>query len=150
MRCSTSISAAFFAAAVVFVCMCLISFHHLSPAFGRYRMGAAAHTPAPAGLPVSIGPSSPPPERVELSGADEIATLEAIQIALSSVADGITHVWSLDDGRLNAAIRPTRSFRDVKWRVCRHVVIMLNSGGLSRSAEGIACRQEDGIWGLEG
>lgn len=85
-----------------------------------------------------------------LSQQDEIATLEAIHFALSNTADGETYVWRSAHGRLNAVLQPTTSFLDNTDRVCRHVVIMLNSGLISQRAEGIACRDSGGTWSLAG
>ncbi|HUS97847.1 MAG TPA: hypothetical protein VMX97_14040 [Hyphomicrobiaceae bacterium] len=88
--------------------------------------------------------------RDTLTASDEIAAMEAIQIALSEVADGATYVWHREHGRLSAIVRPTTSFRNARGGVCRHIKIMLNSGTYSRHSEGIACRQVSGIWSLEG
>ena len=85
-----------------------------------------------------------------LSQRDELATLEAIHFALSNTADGETYVWRNKHGRLNAVLQPTTSFLDNKDRVCRHVVIMLNSGLKSKRAEGIACLSGSGTWSLAG
>jgi len=88
--------------------------------------------------------------KATLNATDEVAALEAVQWALSEVADGATFVWHRQHGRLSGLVQPTSSFRDVSDRVCRHLVMMLTSGGYFRKAEGIACRQADGVWLLEG
>jgi hypothetical protein len=85
-----------------------------------------------------------------LNATDEVAALEAVQWALTEVADGATFVWHRQHGRLSGLVQPTASFKDASDRVCRHLVMMLTSGGYSRKAEGIACRQADGVWLLEG
>lgn len=85
-----------------------------------------------------------------LGERDELATLEAVHRALTETADGETFVWRAAHGRLNAIFQPTTSFIDSHQRVCRHVVIMLNSGLRSQRAEGIACRLESGTWSLAG
>ena len=85
-----------------------------------------------------------------LSSHDEIATLEAVHRALSETADGETFVWRSAHGRLNAVLQPTTSFFDKHQHVCRHIVILLNSGLVSRRAEGIACRTASGTWSLAG
>lgn len=85
-----------------------------------------------------------------LDEADELAALEAVQLALSEVADGSTYVWYRAHGRLNGAFRPTQSFRDAAGKICRHLKVTLTSGALTRSTEGIACRTEDGRWSLDG
>lgn len=96
----------------------------------------------------------PQPKVVELKPhldpTDEIAALEAIQLALSEVGDGSTYVWHRTGGRLSGIVRPTTSFRGDAGRVCRHVVFLLTAGTYSKQAEGIACRGSDGIWSLDG
>ena len=88
--------------------------------------------------------------KTTLNATDEVATLEAVQWALTTVADGATFVWHRQHGRLSGLVQPTSSFKDASNRVCRHIVIMLSSGGYSRKAEGIACREANGVWWLEG
>lgn len=96
----------------------------------------------------------PQPKVVELKpqldSTDEIAALEAIQIALTEVGDGSTYVWHRTGGRLSGIVRPTTSFRAGTDRVCRHVEFMLTAGTYSKKSEGIACRGTDGIWSLDG
>lgn len=86
----------------------------------------------------------------KLDEADEIATLEAIRFALSEVADGSSYVWYREHGRLNGLVNPTSSFKDGKGRVCRHMVLIMSAGAQSRRIEGVACRDPNGRWLLEG
>ena len=88
--------------------------------------------------------------RDTLTRYDRLAALEAVQIALSEVGDGDSYVWRRRHGRLNGVIQPTKSYKDAGGRVCRHVIVLLNSGNYSRKREGIACRHDDGIWSLDG
>jgi surface antigen len=85
-----------------------------------------------------------------LDDTDAVAALEAVQLALTEVGDGATYVWHRKHGRLSGAIQPTTSFKDGSGHICRHIVMALTSGNYSRKAEGIACRQRDGVWVLEG
>ncbi|MEQ1616327.1 MAG: hypothetical protein ABL904_26545 [Hyphomicrobiaceae bacterium] len=85
-----------------------------------------------------------------LDDTDAVAALEAVQLALTEVGDGATYVWHRKHGRLSGAIQPTSSFKDGTGHICRHIVMALTSGNYSRKAEGIACRQRDGVWVLEG
>lgn len=85
-----------------------------------------------------------------LDDTDAVAALEAVQLALTEVGDGATYVWHRKHGRLSGAVQPTSSFRDGTGHVCRHIIMALTSGNYSRKAEGIACRQRDGVWVLEG
>lgn len=88
--------------------------------------------------------------KATLDDSDAIAALEAVQLALTEVGDGATYVWHRRHGRLSGAIKPTSSFKDASGSVCRHIVVALTSGSYSRKAEGIACRQRNGVWVLEG
>ena len=42
------------------------------------------------------------------------------------------------------------SFRDAQGRTCRHIVFQILLGEHLRQVEGIACRQGDKSWVLEG
>lgn len=88
--------------------------------------------------------------KTRLDESDEIATFQAVQAALSEVGDGGTYVWHRRNGRVSAMIQPTSSFKDPAGKVCRHIKIMLTSGTFSKTAEGIACRETDGAWRLDG
>lgn len=88
--------------------------------------------------------------KATLTAADEVAALQALQWALTEVGDGAAFVWHRQHGRLSGLVQPTSSFKDADDRVCRHIVITLTSGGYSRKSEGVACRQADGVWSLEG
>lgn len=81
---------------------------------------------------------------------DEVAALEALQVALSEVGDGSTYVWHRTTGRLSGTVRPTSSFKNRVGDICRHVVLLLSAGTFTRKTEGVACRRQDGIWSLEG
>lgn len=81
---------------------------------------------------------------------DEIATLEAIESALTQASDGATYVWRRGNGRLAGAIRMTKTFRDADGRICRHLEMSMRAGTYTRKTEGIACREPDGVWTLEG
>jgi 17 kDa outer membrane surface antigen len=89
-------------------------------------------------------------EKVHLDAMDEIATLDAIRVALTEVGDGGSYVWHRAHGRLSGLITPTASFKDAAGNVCRHIVTVLSSGSVSRRAEGFACRLPDGRWQLDG
>lgn len=89
-----------------------------------------------------------PRDSFRLSEDDEIATLDAIRVALTEVADGNSYVWYRHHGHLNGLIRPTSSFKDAGGRVCRHIVVMLSAGPRTGNVEGIACRVANGRWEL--
>ncbi len=96
-------------------------------------------------------------QRPKLAGVDrrlghdeELATLEAIQLALTEVDDGSSYVWHGRNGRISGVVQPTNSFRGGNGDICRHIVVVLSASGYSRSSEGIACRDTMGLWRLEG
>lgn len=101
--------------------------------------------------PASARAHGPLPDfRATLDDSDEIATLDAVHTALTQVADGGTYVWHREHGRLSAVLQPTQSFKDANGQVCRHLIINLVSGAVSRKSEGIACRLPGGRWQLDG
>jgi hypothetical protein len=93
---------------------------------------------------------SPPADGRPLDSGDEIAALSSVQHALSATADGATYVWHRNNGRLSGLVQPTSSFKSAAGGVCRHVIVMLTTGAKTRKTEGVACRQENGVWSLEG
>jgi surface antigen len=88
--------------------------------------------------------------RALLDENDEIAALEAVRVALTEVGDGSTYVWHRANGRLSGLVQPTGSFKDLAGRPCRHIIVILSSGGHSAKIEGVACRLANGRWQLDG
>jgi surface antigen len=113
--------------------------------------GAGAGT---CSCPEKSGKPSTRPKFADLKSgldeSDEIAALESVQFALAEVGDGATYVWHRRHGRLSGVVQPTTSFKDAYGNVCRHVMVMLTSGPVSKKTEGIACRLANGIWQLDG
>lgn len=91
-----------------------------------------------------------PTLRAPIEPGDHVATLQAIEIALTQAGDGATYVWNRGSGRITGAVRPTSTFRDADRRICRHLEMQLRLGAYVRRTEGIACRGADGVWELEG
>jgi surface antigen len=85
-----------------------------------------------------------------LDERDEIAALESVQLGLSRMDDGSAFVWRARTGRLSGVVRPTASFRNPEGVICRHLVVLLTTGFKTRTAEGVACRLDNGRWQLEG
>lgn len=112
----------------------------IGPDFARAEPTADASRPMPRSMDL----------KASLDIADEIAALEALQITLSEVGDGSTFVWYRANGRLSGVFQPTTSFKSDAGKVCRHLRMMLTSGAVSRKAEGVACRGDNGVWSLEG
>jgi surface antigen len=96
-------------------------------------------------------PSAPAPSdlRATLDVNDELAALDAIHVALSTVADGGTYVWHRHHGRLSGILQPTSSYRNASGAPCRHLVMMLVAGSHTQRVEGFACRTDDKRWILQ-
>ena len=88
--------------------------------------------------------------RPHLDLSDEVATLKALQLALSEVGDGSSYVWHRSNGRLSGIIKPTMSFRDAQGKVCRHLEVWLTAGTVTKKTESIACRLANRVWKFEG
>lgn len=93
---------------------------------------------------------SAPDDGRPLDSSDEIAALSSVQHALSATADGATYVWHRNNGRISGLVQPTSSFKSVEGGICRHIVVMMTTGNKTRKTEGVACRQQNGVWSLEG
>lgn len=93
---------------------------------------------------------APPDDGRPLDAVDRMAALSSIQQALSATADGASYIWHRNNGRLSGLVRLTSSFKNVEGSICRHLVVMLTTGDKTRKTEGIACRQANGVWSLEG
>lgn len=90
------------------------------------------------------------PARPEAEPGDDIAALEAVEIALTQASDGAAYVWRRGHGRLSGAVRPKSTFRDADRRICRFIEMEMRLGSYTRRTEGVACRGADGVWLLEG
>jgi surface antigen len=86
----------------------------------------------------------------QLDEDDEIAALEAIRVALTDVADGVSYVWHRRYGELSGLVQPTQSFKAADGRLCRHIIVILSAEQRSGRIEGTACRLSSGRWQLEG
>jgi surface antigen len=88
--------------------------------------------------------------KARLDRSDRVAAVQALELALSELEDGVTLVWERPERALTGRIKPVSAFRDDQGRVCRHVVYSLALGGFQREIEGVACRKTDGSWSLSG
>lgn len=85
-----------------------------------------------------------------LDRSDRQAAMQALQLALSELGDGVTLVWRRPKRHLVGRIKPVSAFHDDHGRVCRHVIYSLSLGAYRRQVEGVACREDDGSWSLSG
>jgi surface antigen len=88
--------------------------------------------------------------KARLDRSDRAAAVQALELALSELGDGVTLVWERPERALTGRIKPVSVFRDDKGRVCRHVHYSLVLGTYQREIEGVACREPDGSWSLSG
>ena len=87
--------------------------------------------------------------KARLDQSDRVAALQALDLALSELGDGVTLVWQRPERGLVGKIKPVSAFRDDRGRVCRHVS-SLALGTYQRQIEGVACRESNGSWSLSG
>lgn len=83
-----------------------------------------------------------------LGAGDQVAVLQALQLALNRIGDGGTFMWKKHDTNLKGIIKPTAAFRNAGGQICRHVIYMLSLGDFRKQIEIIACREADGRWRL--
>jgi hypothetical protein len=126
-----------------------------SAAFGANDQWEASVAPAPSNVPEPLPPVAGTSVDIpvlphQLDEKDEIAALERIQYALSEVGDGKTYVWRRWHGRLSGIVQPTASFKADDGKVCRHLVVLMTTGQMTKKQEGIACRLPSGRWQLDG
>jgi hypothetical protein len=133
--------------AVVYVAVGIVFGMHVRPALAdaHAAVSDAAQSPADA------TPWTPLTElKSQLDQIDRFAVLEAIHVGLTDAPDGATYMWRRHNGKIAGSVRPTASFRDAYGKVCRFLVFQLLLGEHLRQIEGIACRQDDRSWLLEG
>ena len=125
--------------------------------FGIFTREAHADTglPSQSAAPLvtpgfSLSPHTFADLKADLDQSDRMAVLEAIHVGLSDAPDGSTYMWRRHNGKIAGSVRPTTSFRDGDGKVCRYLVFQLLLGEHLRQVEGIACRQDDKSWLLEG
>ena len=111
---------------------------------------AAPAVPAPAIASSDHAQGALAELKAGLDQGDRLAVLEAIHVGLTDAPDGATYMWRRNNGKIEGSVRPTASFRDPSGKVCRFIVFQLMLGEHLRQVEGIACRQDDKSWLLEG
>ena len=116
-----------------------------SPPLRAEESGAEVAAMASEGQPPGLGEL-----KAQLDRSDRAAAVQALQLALSELGDGVTLVWQRPERGLVGRIKPVSAFRDDQGRVCRHVVYSLALGTYQRQIEGVACRRHDGSWTLSG
>lgn len=108
---------------------------------GANDVAAVATSPAPQGLTEL---------KTSLDRSDRTVALQALQMALSELGDGVTLVWRRPISQLTGRVKPVSVFRDDQGRICRTVVYSLAWGEREKEIEGAACREEDGSWAIAG
>jgi surface antigen len=88
--------------------------------------------------------------RARLDESDRALAVKALGLALNELGDGATLVWRRPERSLVGKIKPTAAFRDDEGRICRHVNYGITLGDYAKQVDGIACREIDGEWSLEG
>ena len=88
--------------------------------------------------------------RAKLDESDRALAVKALGLALNELGDGATLVWRRPERGLVGKIKPNAAFRDDEGRVCRHVNYAITLGDYAKQADGVACREVDGEWSLDG
>ena len=88
--------------------------------------------------------------RAKLDESDRALAVKALGLALNELGDGATLVWRRPERGLVGKIKPNAAFRDDEGRVCRHVNSAITLGNYAKQADGVACREVDGEWSLDG
>ena len=102
--------------------------------------GGIPHTPKPTLAEL----------RARLDESDRKLAVKALGLALNELGDGATLVWRRPERALVGKIKPSAAFRDKEGRICRHVNYAITLGDYSKQVEGVACREIDGEWSLDG
>lgn len=139
------------------------SFHLNAPIIGAGALVLSVLLPAPSLLKAEESgatkaaveaKNSAPQGLTELNTgldrSDRTVALQALHMALSELGDGVTLVWRRPVSQLSGRVKPVSAFRDETGRLCRSVVYSLARGGREKEIEGVACREQDGRWGIKG
>ena len=121
----------------------------MRPAFAETLSSQASTAPSASPSTLSQRPTLAE-LKDDLDATDRLAVLEAIHVGLTDAPDGSTYMWRRHNGKIAGSVRPTASFRDAAGTICRYMVFQLLLGEHLRQIEGIACRQLDKSWLLEG
>jgi surface antigen len=92
----------------------------------------------------AVRQTSPLPDR-----GDEYTALEALQLALSEIADGGSYIWTREQSTLSGVVKPVASFKDTHGAPCRHAIVVLRNAAAMKRTEIVACRLATGIWQIE-
>lgn len=141
---------------VIFAAITLLLWSQVAHAKPGKRSTSPANSHGISGVSTSETPPVPHRKpllrlaelRSRLDVKDHIVAMRALHLALTQVEDGGTFVWQKRSRSLKGMIKPSKAFRNVDGRVCRHVIYALSLGRYLKQIEGIACRQNDGSWQL--
>lgn len=138
------------------------TFHWNAPIIGAGALALSvllpAHLPLKAeeiGAKPTTAVNEPSPQgltelKSSLDRSDRAVALQALQMALTELGDGVTLVWRRPASQLSGRIKPVSAFRDDQGHLCRTVVYSLARDGREKEIEGVACRLEDGSWAIAG
>jgi surface antigen len=139
------------------------TFHWYAPIIGAGALASSVLLPAPSSLKAEgsgaqntgVVAVQPAPQGLQelkstLDRSDRAVALQALQMALTQLGDGVTLVWRRPARQLAGRIKPVSAFRDDEGRICRRLVYSLALGAYEKKIEGVACREEDGSWSISG
>lgn len=139
------------------------TFHWNAPVIGAGALVLSVLLPAPLPLKAeearvddrsAVASQTAPEGFTELKSgldrSDRKVALQALQMALNELGDGVTLVWRRPITQLTGRIKPVSAFRDDRGRVCRSIVYSLARDGQTKEIESVACREQDGRWAIAG
>jgi surface antigen len=138
------------------------TFHWNAPIIGAGALVLSVLLPAPLPLQAEENGAKqlavadqPTPQglgelQISLDRSDRTVALQALQMALTELGDGVTLVWRRPVSQLTGRIKPVSAFRNDDGHICRTVVYSLAWRGREKEIEGVACRDADGRWAIAG
>ena len=74
------------------------------------------------------------------------AVAAALQAALDNNRSGVAQPWQDPFTGLGGSVLPMRTFRTTSGLICRDYTVIVAESGGTRTEDGTACRDSDGLW----
>ena len=83
-----------------------------------------------------------------LDEQDKEALAERTQYSLQTAPNGQTTTWQSQNSTDSGSVTPLNSYRDASGRYCRDFRQTVSVDGQTETANGTACRNEEGNWAV--